>query len=339
MSLFDRLYRYRPSENRSPTEDFLTEALAGVLESSRLLRVGYASFLMQHHGTLRDVRVAAQRGSEGDRPDLILNVDDGSGRHHVIVLEHKVDAPEGDQQLQRYANWLLKQTHASSRTLVYVTRQRSAKSMNVSGIEFRTLRWFDAYCWLDNWVRNNLGASGAELANEMLSLLDQWRLTMTLSANDLAAAVLYQNSIEKTLYRVLNDVWNLSSVKGTQENRWSYSNPKGISYTSPLIHGSFRYQYGFDFTRADDEWNVARLGLPSAFFAVWAESVEADWEYPAEWTRPPSAWGWEEWNDLCRVTEIRSLDVSGSSLDSGYFEFFRVSLKEAELAVGLDGNR
>ena len=162
---------------------------------------------------------------------------------------------------------------------------------------------------------------------------------MTLSANDLAAAVLYQNSIEKTLYRMLDDVWHQSSTNGTQDNRWSYSNPKGISYRSPLIRGAFRYQYGFDFTRADDDWNVARLGLPSAFFAVWAESAEAVWEHPAEWTSPPSTWGWEEWKDLCRVIEIRSLDVSGSSLDSGYFEFFRAALKEAELGIGLDGNR
>ena len=148
LSLFDRLFRYRPSENRSPAEDFLTEALAGVLESSLPLRAGYVGFLMQHHGTVRDVHVVTQRGSEGDRPDLILNVSDRSGCHHFIVLEHKIDAPEGDQQLERYARWLLKQRDASSRTLVYVTPQRSAKSMDVPGIAFRTLRWFDVYCWL-----------------------------------------------------------------------------------------------------------------------------------------------------------------------------------------------
>ena len=89
---------------------------------------------------------------------------------------------------------------------------------------------------------------------------------MTLSANDLAAAVLYQNTVQNTLYRILNDVWNESSVDGANDNKWSYSDPKGITYRSPLINGAFRYRYGFDFRREDDDWNVTRLGLPSAFF-------------------------------------------------------------------------
>ena len=161
---------------------------------------------------------------------------------------------------------------------------------------------------------------------------------MALSANDLAAAVRYQNSIERTLYRILDDVWSQSTTEGTRDNKWSFAKGKGISYQSPLIRGAFRYSYGFDFTRADDDWDVARLGLPSAFFAIWQENAEEVWEPPADWTSPPRAWGWEGWEDAAKVTQLRTLGVQGSSLDSGYSQFFLAALTEAEHALGLHNN-
>ena len=318
-------------------EDFLTEALAGVLESSSPLRASYVDFLVSGDWTVREVRVVSQGGSEHVRPDLTLEVSDSSGCRHLIVLEHKIDAPEGDHQLERYARWLLRQRDAASRTLVYVTTQRSTKLRDFPGINFITLRWFDIYNWLSDWVRNIAGTAGTELATELLALLDKWRLTMTLSANDLAAAVLYRNSVQNTLYRILNDVWNESSVDGANDNKWSYSDPKGITYRSPLINGTFRYRYGFDFRREDDDWNVKRLGLPSAFFAVWSENPDVNWERLVSWTKPPNGWPWESGEKLCRVKQIEKLNVLGTSLDGGYLEFFLNALTEAEQAIHVGG--
>ncbi len=268
------------------------------------------------------------------RPDLVLDASDSRGSRHVVILEHKIDAPEGDQQLSRYASWLRTQDVAT-RTVVFITRHRATAHIDVPDVTLRTLRWPDVYDWLSVWERDNRESRGSVLATELLSLIEDWRLTMTLSAQDLAAAVSYRNSIEKTLYQILDEVWSTSSIRGTQDNKWSYSGDPPLRYTSPRIDGGFRFQYGFDFGREDEDWNVARLALPSAYFAVWAEDDETVWERPSGWTAPPSQWGWKGFERGCSVTQIQELVARDDSLHGGYRDFFLGALAAAERAAGL----
>lgn len=332
MSVFAKLFNYRRREARSPAEDFLTEAFAGVLDSSCALRTAYVKFLAQLDRQMKTVRVMTQYHTAYGRPDLVLDASDSRGSRHVVTLEHKIDAPEGDLQLSKYASWL-KTQDAATRTLVFITRHWATPRIDDPDITLRTLRWPEVYDWLSVWERDNRECKGGVLATELLSLIEDWRLTMTLSAHDLAAAVSYRNSIENTLYQILNEVWNRSSVRGTQDNKWSYSVEE---YKSPRIDGGFRFQYGFDFSREDEHWNVARLALPSAYFAVWAGDDETAWERPCGWTAPPSQWGWEEgFARRCSVTQIQELVARDDSLHGGYLAFFLGGLAEAERAVGL----
>lgn len=65
MSLLIRLFKYRAGEKNSPEENFLTEALAGVLESSRSLSREFAQWLFDKCFSspvrVGSVRIATQK--------------------------------------------------------------------------------------------------------------------------------------------------------------------------------------------------------------------------------------------------------------------------------------
>ena len=119
-NLFSALAKRSPRDGRTPFEDFCTEALAYLLESSPELSsaflgatpVGPADPVVAAR-TQRWVGVGDRRG----RPDLLLHL--RSGR--VAVVESKVDAPVDDQQLATYRAWL-EATHPGVGTLVLLTK-------------------------------------------------------------------------------------------------------------------------------------------------------------------------------------------------------------------------
>ena len=47
-SVFGRLFKYRPRENRLPQEDFFTEAFAGVLQKTPDVRTKFVEWLIGH---------------------------------------------------------------------------------------------------------------------------------------------------------------------------------------------------------------------------------------------------------------------------------------------------
>ena len=347
--IFARLFAYRPREGRDPAEDFFTEVLAGVLNANDGLRKEFAEWLI--HPKMRPVPltltfaapIETQKviGSEG-RCDMWLDARDEKNARHLVVLENKIGAREGDKQLQRYANDLAARSEAASRTLVYVTphsRASEPPTGTASGICFRECRWYEVYDWLTKWVQRQervSAGSSTVLAKELLALMEDWSLDMNLSAADLTVATTYQVKARKRLYQLLNEVHEacktelLKSTKG----RWSYDYGELI-YSSPSIEGKgVHIEFGFDFGRKDEDWDVLRLGLPSAYFAIRGEGVEQqDWDALAEgWKSPPINWGWPE---VDRVTQLGAFETGGSSLRNVYLGFFLDAMAEAKQAVGV----
>ena len=311
--LFARLYRYRPRVERSSREDFFTEALAGVLDSDPRLCAEFARRITRAETELVDVRVSTQETLEtGDRVDLLLDARDAAGRHHVAVLEHKIEAGEGANQLARYECWLLRQPECT-KTLAYVTpHARSSFRPSSADVTFREVRWFEVFEWIENWVdrQGTSEASGVVLGTELLDLMEEWRMAMKLSATDLAVATLYKTSVEDRLQQILDEVRAHMPVAQPWPRRTS-----SLHRLSPWIdaEGQVYLEYGFDFGRQGDDWHVTRLGLPSAYFAAKGKGGEQfNWgALPAPWVEPPEAWAWR---DGLRVKQISSATVQGQSL-------------------------
>ena len=335
MNLFARLFKYRATEGRSPQEDFLTEALAGVLESSLPLRVEFMNWLVENDLDLERVRVETQKtaGSCG-RLDLWLEAWERSGERHAIDCENKVWAGEGDNQLNRYYRYLQKHpAKSASRTLIYLTPHPQCDFKPYDPmVRFREMRWHQVFKWMKAWAKGpDKEARPVVLVKELLTLMEEWNLSMELNASDLAAAVAHRTRVESRLRQILDEVWATCKVEGSKQNQWKYDY-RHLLYRSPRIGAEkvLYLEFGFDFGSEDEHWNVQSLSLPSAYFALWGDGVGQLPALPDAWNHPPDYWGW---SSKTKVKRMCIVEVKGDSLHSAYRDFFMAALQEAEEAI------
>lgn len=332
------MFKYRAATGRTPREDYLTECLAGVLQSSAELRREFFQFTTGCNA--ENVVLATQTvAGEAGRLDVLLEGFRSDGdRIHVAILEHKIDAPPGIGQLQRYEGWLSSQA-APARTLVYVAppgRASGHVAADPDLVRFHEMTWPRVSHWLAGWLAGRCGR-GPVLTRELLALMDEWGLTMTLNAHDLAIATAYWTSIDLRLNQVLNEVRQRTGLyPGARDNPWSFR--ETLRHNSCWFdddNQDLYYYYGFDFGRQDDDWNVAQLGLPSAFFAVCGQDKgrqRFQWQLlPDGWVKPPAEWLWEEG---IRVKQLSGIRAAGESLDAEYLGFLVAALEELQEFLG-----
>lgn len=351
MSFFGRLFKYRATEGKSPREDFLTEALAGVLESSLHLRAAFVKWLIEHD--VETVSVETQkhvetetRMDEGEskrKLDLWLEAREGSGERHVVVFENKIGAPEGNRQLQSYERYLREHhAQAKSRTLLYLTpHTRSDFQPDEKLVVFRNLRWFQVFDWMKGWAQDPGTEVGpAALVKELLALMEDWSMDTNLSASDLAAAVAHRTKVEARLVEILNLVKSDCDFAGV-EGKWSHDT-QSLVYRSPRSDGGGEpyFQFGFDFHREEKGWSVSRSGLPSAYFAILRGPNKQD--LPCGWVKvePRDSWvasqpgNWYLVNDAATVKQLNFVKAQGDSLHEAYLGFFLKAIKEAKNLLG-----
>lgn len=148
-SLFTRLYAQRPSPERNQRENFLTEAFAYVLEKDAAFRDRWIKSLQWRHAPKQtDCHVETQTSYPDGQPDIELR-----GTDFKILVESKVDSPEGDRQLDRYGKILSEPEPDSGKTyddsrqvLVYLTRhhEHKKKPETFNG-HFIHRRWFQVH--------------------------------------------------------------------------------------------------------------------------------------------------------------------------------------------------
>lgn len=333
----ERLFKYREKQGRSSKEDYFTEALAGVLEGAPEVVAAFATWLTGRKCKYKSASVVTQEVVGDGRLDMWLEARDGNDRPHLIVLENKLDAPQGREQLRRYENYLASQK-AESRTLVYVTiHERSDFQPSSGAVSFRNRHWFEVYEWLTNWVqeRGDLEARVGVLTRELLELMEAWDMETNLGAQDLASAVAYKGRVQQRLLQILDEVWEVCPNQRQDGGQWAYDR-NGVCYRSAYItHDKLYYHFGFDFERDDQEWNVTRLQLPSAYFGIRGGDVQDQgWSRLSdEWVAPP----WKTWERHERVRQLPALDTKGASLHEGYLKFFLSSLEQAKAMIGGEG--
>lgn len=144
-SLLGRLLRVRCGKDRESLEDFLTEALAGVLLQDQGFGRRWLSELLElDAGEIKDV--ATQRtfrtvdeAVQIRRPDLRITTSTG-----LALVEAKVDALETKDQLQTYWDYLESVQDREWKALIFLTpnaRRGSAAIADGRARRYRTTSW------------------------------------------------------------------------------------------------------------------------------------------------------------------------------------------------------
>jgi len=118
MNLFERLYCYREKAGKHERENYLTELLAGVLEHDHALccYLCEKADLQVLPGTRFRIRTQVSY-SEG-QPDIVI---DSHASGLFLLIECKLEAGEGDKQLQRYYA-IAEASKAKNRAVIFLTK-------------------------------------------------------------------------------------------------------------------------------------------------------------------------------------------------------------------------
>ena len=341
-SFLSQIARYRPRADRFSREDFFTEAFAGVLRSSYSLRVAFVRWLTSHD--VDAVSLETQKTVPGgDRLDVRIDArNERSGARHVVAMENKIGAPEGEDQLLRYALHLKHdEPSADTRTLVYATRHERTTFLppaNGPEVKFRPIHWFEVADWMRKWAAepsHDAGDRGFVFVHELLlPLMEDWNMAMNLTPADLVVAAQYHTSVGAQLLQILDATKEACGLAGTRGNAWSY-NQQELVYISPWVDDqkNLHVEFGFDFDRDDADWSGPQLSLPSAYFAAMGtdETARPELERLRNWGSAPTAWP----DGYLRVKSLGSLHVQGNSLHGEYLRFFQTARDELWRVLGL----
>ena len=181
MSLFDHLRRlYR--KDKFQLEDFHTEIVAQVLRDSPAMTMSWLRALgVTQLSDTDDITVATQEEFEaleghatGSRPDIAIRLSHGD-RTELILIESKVGAKEGPDQLKRYAEHLASNTDVQRTGLVFITRDFEtdrAFSLDPTRFTFKQTRWFEFFIILEAHVNDD------GLARQLVSFMEENRMSI-----------------------------------------------------------------------------------------------------------------------------------------------------------------
>jgi hypothetical protein len=220
MSFFERLYTYRQKEGKNDRENFLTELLAGVLCSSEqltaalLTRAGLPAAI-PGEALVIETQIRYPEGI----PDLIVRT---NSNRILMLVECKVEAEEGDEQLARYEA-ILRRLKPTFGAALYLTKYYEAPRKEY--VLTRYARWYDIY-------RLASQVDGGELLNEFKAYLTCQNIhhPMSFTTTDLLAL----ESIRGTI-RTMDEA--LSGVDLLLRESMSDSNQKTATRSGKLHLG------------------------------------------------------------------------------------------------------
>lgn len=176
--LFKILLNLQIKSYGEPLEDYLTEIFAYCLNQDSVMLCAFLKAfniidvdIDRYSLTTQYVLKALPHHNIDSRPDMALISD-----NTTILFENKIDAKEGDHQLQRYAEHLDKSS-SENKILVYITRDYALKDKNEiiknceNEIKFIQLRWHKIFRFLRGYKEN-------PIVFELLKFMKQNNLAM-----------------------------------------------------------------------------------------------------------------------------------------------------------------
>lgn len=139
-SVFSKVFAYRQRENHSPLENFLTEIFAFCIEEDIKFRVDFFKLVISNYKE-QDITISTQESYDNyGRPDIEINFEDT-----CIIIECKVEASERFNQLNDYADILVKRKKQAKKIVVFITKYFESKELLIDNVELKLLRWNEIY--------------------------------------------------------------------------------------------------------------------------------------------------------------------------------------------------
>lgn len=265
-------------------EDLFTETVARLFERRPDLCLSWlegANLLPHANGKAqRQVSVATQKRflplehhQTASRPDLWIEIYESGesfereGVSDVFIVESKIDAVEGGDQLRRYAENLDRMTGHRTKTLLYITRAYDPKVKEAvlsksEGVSFEQLRWHDFYRFLQTVEKKDA------LLEEVMAFMEEQGMARSyrFSTMDLIALSGLPRVVEildETLdeeVRAAVEVFAGNKMKHEAADRGNLTRLGRYFRLTPLHGEDLRCFVGYSM-RTEDGYPVARVQL------------------------------------------------------------------------------
>lgn len=167
---------------------------------------------------------------EKDNLDLLILFKDKDIVKHVFVIENKINASEGKNQLKNYREKIEKQFKTANKTFIFLRRKGLYPIDEVEREEWETSSYEDIYKILENNLKShkdNLTEEEKLLTENYIELLEKRGIIMDKKYNDLLNKVYNKYSEEvNSIYDIsLNNKIRMNMIK-------SYFLGKGFDFTN-----------------------------------------------------------------------------------------------------------
>ena len=345
-SIFGRLMAYRPRRNRTPKEDFFTEAFVSVLEREQnLLRylftelTGVGVEKAEIYSQMSFPSKLSEKNIE--RPDILIRAEDDGGRSHYLLIESKIDSVQNEDQIKGYWEILL-DMNCKTKKLIYVTvhAEKVDSPRNTEECRFEKKRWNDIYKILR--TAQDSGLCKSTLLLELMQFMREMNMAYEIKLSELTSIVQYPRFLQKA--------WSMLSASGEESgimsilvsnksDRWlsnGVGGGKDIGYTKKSMIDDITICYGIWLDTSDPgdmKLVIDNKELPVGYVALysWNKGPEKLYEEYKDvlselenkyWVRPSGSR-----NCIVRKT-LSNLIVKSDDIGPQFVEFFSEGLRE-----------
>jgi len=208
-SIFSRTYKYKQTKKKNNLENFLNEILTYCLQTDIPFRERFFTLIDLPDKKCAYTISSQKKLNNNKQPDVYIENDET-----ICLIECKVDASEGDGQLDNYDDYLTQQTNFKHKKLIFLTKYRS----NVT----KEYKNFHEISWLN--VSKCIDENNTEITQQMMSFLNEKKIILKAEFNkkDELALTAITDSIFKlneVLDMVKNKCEEKHSIKFNQNNR------------------------------------------------------------------------------------------------------------------------
>lgn len=250
---------YKKHTNKTPLEDFTTEALVGILNLNEEIKNSYLSNFLNLPEDKYYVRTQSKYPLKNDINCIVDIVIEGN--NNICFIENKVDSDEGYRQLERYSIVLDTYFSEKSTFLFYCTKFHDKKTRQRNN--FKQFQWFEVARFLKRYRDNSL-------INNFLMFLKIHNMDndLTFSAKDFITFNNLQNVVDITstylerarpffdeAFKLNGKITDGRTIKDIlKHNRLIY-------ITKDIVEGNgySELKYGF------------QLGKPNVYISIWID--------------------------------------------------------------------
>lgn len=184
-SLFTKLLSYKPSDNYTPFENYLTEIFAYCLKNDYVFRDSFIFECLKLESSINFSISTQNQYAEFGKPDIEIELD-----NYNILIENKVDSGEGFNQLLRYEQILKKlKDDTKKKILVYITMFYEQKELSNENVQLIQVRWYE--------IHNIIRSGYSETTQLLKKFLSDNNMSKSLNFNESDLSVL--KAIPQTL--------------------------------------------------------------------------------------------------------------------------------------------